>query len=319
MSSLLTRETAAKLRCIVAMPTAFQSNGLDATDAPICWTSQRKLVDFLVDNQVDALLGAGTTGEAATMSHEEQIEYVAGLAKYMAGRCPKMPLIAGGGSNCTAEAVRLTKLAIEAGAWAVLSVMPYYNKPTPEGQFLHFSKIAETGFPIILYSVSSRTGRPIDIEVVGKLAEAFPNIIGIKDAESPARFEQLRQRVPKDFIIWSGNDDQTFEAMKAGNCDGVVSVVANAVPEKVKKMVEIDDSDFSWKAAAAINSELGNFARLMFIKTNPIPVKHALAMLAVFLLAKFRSPMVELTENGLLNDIRQELISFYGVIPDAKQ
>jgi len=315
----LTRKTAGGLRCICAMATAFKSNGLNGDDAPIDWPSQKKHIDRLNSGGVHAIAAAVTTSEAATMSHDEQIGLIRDVAAYQAQYCPQIPIIAGTGSNCTAEALTLTKRAIAVGADAALIGMPYYNKPTPRGQLAHYTCLADTGAPIILYSVSSRTGRLLDLHVVAELAANHENILGIKDAESPARFEQLRGMVPPDFVIWSGNDDQTFEAMKAGWCDGVVSVTANIVPDKIKRMVDVGaiGLSFDWENAEAINRSLVRLTQLAFCETNPIPVKHMLALMGVFKQAAFRLPLVPMSDADKLEQIRQELLQL-DLIPSGK-
>jgi 4-hydroxy-tetrahydrodipicolinate synthase len=315
----LTRKNAGQLRCIPAMPTVFLNNGLSLTDAPIDFGQQINLIKFLINGKVDSILADGTTGEAATQDHQEQIGFIRFTVETVNGL---VPVIAGCGSNCTYEAIRLTKGAIEVGANAVLLVKPYYNKPGTAGLLAHFSKIAETGFPFITYSVSSRHGGgAIPIEVIAKLAEMFPHHIGHKEAEGkPERFKQLRNSCPDDFVIWSGDDGITAQVMAEGSCDGVISVAANVVPYEVKKMVDLFASNDPNQQTRAylIESRLQKLfgSQGLFIQTNPQPVKTALEMMGIIRQACFRLPLVPMEkENPPDIDILRQILRDLNLLP----
>lgn len=301
---LLTRAQAKSLRCIPAMPTIFAGNGLGPDDAPIAWEQQDQVVQFLLDRRVDAILGDGTTGEAATQEHREQLSFIDWLVSCVSGQ---VPVIAGCGSNCTREAVNLTRGAMEVGANAGLVVKPYYNKPGASGLVAHFASIAQVGLPFITYSVSGRHGGgAIPIEVIAKLAQEFPHHLGHKEAEGKSqRFTDLRQACPDDFVIWSGDDGITAEVMANGDCDGVISVAANVVPAEVKKMTDL----FVQAGGQPTNQATQGFAihnRLktlfgsqgLFMQTNPQPVKTALAMMDVIKEACFRLPLVPMEQEN---------------------
>ncbi len=329
-TQFLKRGRAKNLLCIPAMPTIYANNGISQIDAPIYFEEQKKLIEFLIAGGVSAIVVDGTTGEAATQDHDEQISFIASVVKIVDGR---IPVIAGCSSNCTYEALRLTRGAIDAGASAGLYVKPYYNKPTSQGLLAHFRKIAELNFPFITYSVSSRHGGgPIPIEVIAKLAEEFSHHIGHKEAEGkPERFEQLRLACPNDFVIWSGDDGITAEVMAKNYCDGVISVAANIVPQRVVRMVELfymanekekpsmitpeiaklcpeknpasyDITEEEWRqeisdeksTGFAINNSLKKLfgSEGLFIQTNPQPVKTALELMGIIKKACFRLPLV---------------------------
>ncbi len=315
----LTKEIARKLRCIPAMPTIFLNNGLSLTDAPIDFGQQKNLIEFLINGKVDGILADGTTGEAATQDHQEQIGFIRYTVKAVNGL---VPVIAGCGSNCTYETIRLTKGAIEVGANAVLLVKPYYNKPGAAGLLAHYSKIAELGFPFITYSVSSRHGGgPIPIEVIAKLAEMFPHHVGHKEAEGKLqRFIQLRKSCPDDFVIWSGDDGMTARAMAEGYCDGVISVAANVVPDMVKMMVEffVTEDCIQQVRGYTVESRLQKLFSNegLFIQTNPQPVKTALELMGIIRQACFRLPLVPMEkENPSDIDTLREILKDLDLLP----
>ncbi len=317
---LLTRETARALRCIPAMPTVFAHNGFGPEDAPIDWRQQRTVVDFLIEQcRNDALLVAGTTAEPATMSDDEQLGYIS----WAIGRVnSRVPVIAGTGANGTLEALRLTRKAAEAGANAVLVVKPYYNNPTPAGQLAHFREIAKLGIPFISYSVSYRTGGgAIPIKVIVELAHEFPHFLGHKEAEGdPARFIVLRQQCPKGFRLWSGNDSDTTHMMAADDCDGVISV-ASCITDQVKVMVDYfaaakGQLSNSLNAGFAIHHRLEKLfgKEGLFIETNPLGVKTALALMKVIKKACFRLPLVPMQPDNAA--ILKQVLDELGLIPN---
>jgi 4-hydroxy-tetrahydrodipicolinate synthase len=299
---LLTRQSAANLHCIPAMPTVYASNGVGPEDAPIDFKQQARLIDHLIDRcHNDAILVAGTTGEPATMSHEEQLSYISWTIGQVNGR---VPVFAGTGANSTSEAIWLTRKAAAAGANAVLIVKPYYNNPTPAGILAHFRAIAKLGIPFISYSVSARTGGgPIPVEVIVQLAKEFPHYIGHKEAEGdPARFAALRRQCPPDFIIWSGDDGITAEVMAAGHCDGVISV-ASCITDQVKAMVDAfatakcqDDQIRGIAIQHRLETLFGKLG--LFLETNPLGVKEALALMKVIEQACFRLPLVPMRQDN---------------------
>jgi 4-hydroxy-tetrahydrodipicolinate synthase len=302
------------------MPTVYASNGLGPDDAPIDFAQQAKLIDHLIDPcRNDAILAAGTTGEPATMSHEEQLAYISWTIGTVDGR---VPVIAGTGANSTKEAIWLTRRAAEAGANAVLIVKPYYNNPTPEGVLAHFRAIAKLGIPFISYSVSARTGGgPIPVEVIVELAREFPHYIGHKEAEGdPARFAALRKQCPADFVIWSGDDGITAQVMATGDCNGVISV-ASCITDQVKVMVDhfaaangqiCDDRAAGFAIHHRLETLFGKGG--LFIETNPLGVKEALAQRKVIEKACFRLPLVPMqpANTAILKRVLDEL----GLIPN---
>ncbi|MCI5851456.1 MAG: 4-hydroxy-tetrahydrodipicolinate synthase [Sutterellaceae bacterium] len=243
-------------------------------DGSVDFDCYRKLIDWQVQEGADGIVTVGTSGESPTLSMEEHTAVVKAAVEAVAGR---VPVVAGTGANSTAEAVRLTREAKEVGADYTLQVVPYYNKPTQEGLFQHFSTVArEGGLPVILYNVPSRTGRDLSNETVLRLAEV-PGIAGLKDATGDlAREEQLLAALPKgaDFSLFSGNDDSAFAFMAAGG-QGVISVTANVAP---RLMHEMASAVFSGDLARAreINEKLLPLHKNLFCESNPIPVKWAL-------------------------------------------
>ena len=239
-------------------------------DGSIDYDCYQKLIDWQVSEGADAIVSMGTSGESPTVSFEEHkaaVEAVAG----------RVPVIAGTGANSTAEAIRLTREALEVGAQYSLQVVPYYNKPTQEGLFQHFSAVArEGGLPVILYNVPGRMGRDMTNDTVLRLAEV-PGIVGLKDATGDlARAEALLAALPKDkdFALYSGNDDSALALVLAGG-QGVISVTANVAPKLMHEMVEAAlKGDIA--TARAINNRLLPLHKELFCESNPIPVKWAL-------------------------------------------
>jgi len=231
-----------------------------------------KLVEFHVENHTDAIIAMGTTGESATLDTAEHCDVVQRVVALAAGR---IPIIAGTGSNSTAEAIELTRCAQEAGAEACLLVTPYYNKPTQEGLYQHFKAVAEAvAIPQILYNVPGRTAVDMLPDTVVRLAE-IENIIGIKEATGDLeRGRELIQRCGQDFAVFSGDDATAMELILLG-ARGDVSVTANVAPQAMHEMCAAalaGDRD----TAAAINARLMALHTGLFCEANPIPVKWAL-------------------------------------------
>ncbi len=269
-----------------ALVTPFKTNGT------IDEKSLRNLVEFQIKNGVEAIIPTGTTGESATLNEAEQIDVIRIVAETARKRAK---IIAGAGSNDTSKAIKLSKLAFQAGADAILSVGPYYNKPTQEGFFRHYQVIAEeTGVPIVVYNVPGRTGSNIEAETILRIAEKIPNVIGVKEASGNFTqiMEILRNR-PKGFAVWSGDDAITLPLVSLG-ADGVISVVANEVPKMFSQMTRLALNG-KFNEAAKLHNKLLPLMNFNFIESNPIPVKSALAMMGKIEEA-YRLPLVPLSD-----------------------
>jgi 4-hydroxy-tetrahydrodipicolinate synthase len=242
-------------------------------DGSLDMAAFRGLVDFHIGQGTDGIVVVGTTGESPTVDVEEHELLIAEAVKHAAGR---IPIIAGTGANSTKEAIELASFSKKAGADASLTVVPYYNKPTQEGLYLHFKAIAEAvDMPHILYNVPGRTVADLSNETALRLAQ-IPNIIGIKDATGNIeRGSDLLQRAPKDFAVYSGDDASTLALMLLG-AHGSISVTANVAP---KLMHEMCVAALNGEVAKAreINFRLLGLHRTLFVEANPIPVKWAVA------------------------------------------
>jgi 4-hydroxy-tetrahydrodipicolinate synthase len=276
-------------------------------DGSLDFDAYRRLIEWHIAEGTNGIVAVGTTGESPTVDHDEHCELIR-VAVDTARR--RVPVIAGTGGNSTAEAIDLTLCAKKAGADATLQVVPYYNKPTQEGLYQHFRKVAETcGLPVILYNVPGRTVADLSNDTALRLAQV-PGIVGIKDATGDlARAADLLRRAPKDFAVYSGNDDSALALMLLGG-HGVISVTANVAP---KQMSELCKAALAGELARAraINNQLLPLHMKLFVEANPIPVKWALARmgrigkgirLPLVPLAKANEPVVEaaLKEAGLL-------------------
>ncbi|MBR0094435.1 MAG: 4-hydroxy-tetrahydrodipicolinate synthase [Synergistaceae bacterium] len=267
-----------------ALITPMNANGID-------FDSLGRLLDWQVEQGINALVIAGTTGEGSTLTdpeHEKVIEY---SVKRVAGRCP---VVASTGSNDTAHAIYLTKFACDAGADAILAVTPYYNKATQNGLVKSYTAIADASTkPLILYNVPSRTGVNIEPETYAKLAD-HPMISGIKEANGNiSKIVQTAQLVGDKLDIYSGNDDQIVPILSMGG-KGVISVLSNPMP---KKTVEICDRFFAGdlKGAASLQCELLPLINALFSEVNPIPVKAAMSAMG-FCENYIRLPLVPMEE-----------------------
>lgn len=253
----------------------------------------KALIDWHVEEGTDVILGTGTTGEASTLSTEEHKKVMELIVDYCAGR---RPVICGAGSNSTREAIGLTQFAEKVGCDGVLSVGPYYNKPTQEGFFQHFGEIAAcTQLPVILYNVPGRTGSNISAETTLRLAE-IENIVGVKEASG--NFSQIMEILrlrPEGFLVLSGDDAVALPLIALGG-DGVISVVANETPRLLHEMVHAAFAG-NWSKAREIHYRLLPLMEINFIETNPIPVKTALSMMER-IHDEFRLPMVKMTEKN---------------------
>lgn len=270
----------------VAMVTPFRTDG--SLDEP----RLRQLVDRLIEGGVNALLPAGTTGEGATLTHEEHRRVMDIVLEQANGRVPVIP---GAGSNATHEAVELSQYAKHAGATAVLSVTPYYNKPEPEGLLRHYATIAEKAdIPIILYNVPSRTGRNYPAEVVLRIAQEVPHLVGVKESSGNIvqALEILANR-PPGFAVYAGDDIFAVPTILMGG-EGVISVIGNQLPEWTAKMVQ-SALEGNIETARHWHFRLQNLMQANFLETNPVPVKCAMAMMGL-LEEAYRLPLVPASE-----------------------
>ena len=233
----------------------------------------RALIDFHIAQGTDGIVVVGTTGESPTVDVEEHELLIQLAVEHAAGR---IPVVAGTGANSTREAIELAAFSKKAGAAASLTVVPYYNKPTQEGLFLHFKAIAETvDMPHILYNVPGRTGADMSNDTALRLAQ-IPNIIGIKDATGDIeRGSDLLQRAPRDFAVYSGDDASTLALLLLG-AHGTISVTANVAPRLMHEMC-VAALNGEVAKAREINFRLLGLHRQLFIEANPIPVKWAVA------------------------------------------
>jgi 4-hydroxy-tetrahydrodipicolinate synthase len=256
---------------IVAIVTPFKDGKVDESKL-------KELVEFQIKNGTNGIVPCGTTGESPTLDNDEHHKVIEICIQASAKR---VPIIAGTGSNSTAEAVSLTKHAAQAGADATLVVTPYYNKPTQRGLYLHFKAVADSvKIPIILYNIEGRTGRNIETPTVAKLHKDCKNIVGVKEASgSLTQAKAVKEACGKDFILLSGDDALTLPMMELGGV-GVISVVANIVPQDVATMVKAFETGNKAKANQ-INDKLKPLIAAMFIETNPIPVKTAMEILGI--------------------------------------
>lgn len=254
---------------LVAMVTPMLEDG--ALDLP----RLRALVDWHVEQGTDGLIVAGTTGESPTLSYDEHCSLIQAVAEQAAGR---IPVIAGTGANSTSEAIALTRCAKAAGASYGLSVAPYYNKPTQEGLYHHFRAIAESeDLPLILYNVPGRTVSDLGNDTVLRLAQV-PGIVGIKDATGNIeRATDLIMRAPEHFALYTGDDATALAFMLLGG-RGVISVTANVAPGKMHEMCMAALTG-ELERSRELNHQLFGLHRKLFVESNPIPVKWALAQL----------------------------------------
>ncbi len=250
-----------------ALVTPFKNGEVDED-------AYRSLIEWQIEQGIDGVVPCGTTGESATLSHEEHGRVIKICVEQAAGR---VPVLAGAGSNNTREAVQLTKYARENGADGALLITPYYNKPTPDGVVEHFRTIAnEVSMPFIVYNVPGRTSLNLEPKTVKRLFDEIPEVVGIKEAS--ANLKQVSEIVEfcgPEFQVLSGDDFTVLPLLAVGGC-GVISVVSNIAPAKMHDMCQaFFDSDMT--AAQKLHHELSPLSRGMFIETNPVPAKQSLA------------------------------------------
>jgi 4-hydroxy-tetrahydrodipicolinate synthase len=268
-----------------AIVTPFKNGALDEA-------ALESLVKWQVKAGVDGIVPVGTTGESPTVDCEEHIRIIALTVKFAAG---KIKVLAGTGANATSEAIELTRSAEKVGADGSLQVAPYYNKPSPEGLFQHFRAIArETKLPIVLYSIPGRCGIEIGVETVKRLAAECKNIIGIKEAGgSCERVSQLRAVLGPKFTILSGDDSLTLPFMAVG-AQGVISVASNVIPREVAQLVGAFARGDA-RRASRLHAKFYPVFQDLFIETNPVPVKAALAMMGL-IAEEYRLPLVKMSD-----------------------
>jgi 4-hydroxy-tetrahydrodipicolinate synthase len=275
---------------IVALVTPMDNGGTVDKD------SLKKLLEYHIEQGTDAVVAVGTTGESATLNEDEHCEVIKAVVDYVAGR---IPVIAGTGANSTSEAILLTQRAKEVGADACLLVTPYYNKPTQEGLYLHHKKIAETvDIPQLLYNVPGRTACDMLPDTIFRLS-SLDNIVGVKEATGELdRLKKIRDLCGEDFAIYSGDDVTSCEFCLSGG-NGSITVSGNVAPKMLHQMINFaikGDRD----AAEALDAKLIGLHQQLFIQSNPIPVKWAVAEMG--LIGKgIRLPMTWLSDDCFEN------------------
>lgn len=273
-------------KVITAMVTPFNK------DLKVDYDACEELVKHLIKTGSDSILIAGTTGESPTMSLEEKLELLS-TVKRAANN--KAKIIFGAGSNSTEKAVKLAKMAEKEGADAILSVVPYYNKPSQSGMIAHFSKVAEsTKLPIILYNIPSRTGVNMEVETVKYLAEKYENIVALKQScPDLDKISELKIACPEDFTIYSGDDSLTLPMMSVG-AEGVISVASHLWANEIKTMIHNFENG-NYLFAKNMHLKLYPIFKGLFMAPNPVPVKCALKK-AGLIESYVRLPLVELSE-----------------------
>lgn len=284
---------------LTALVTPFQRQ-------KVAYDDLRALVNFQIKSGINGLVPAGSTGESATLSHAEHMDVVQCVIEATRGR---VPVVAGTGSNSTQEALALTRAAHDAGADAMLVVAPYYNRPTQEGLFRHFSQVAEaTDRPIVLYSIPSRCGVEISVPVVARLRAKFPHVRYIKESGgSVDRVDQLKQALGDDLTVISGDDSLTLPFMAVG-AEGVISVASNLLPRELVQLTHLALAG-DYRKAARLHRRLYPLFKALFLETNPVPIKTALAAAGRIRSPEVRLPLCEMTAANFAT-LNQTLASF---------
>jgi 4-hydroxy-tetrahydrodipicolinate synthase len=266
---------------MVALATPFRDGEVD-------YGALGRLVDYQIAGGTQGLVPCGTTGESPTLTHEEHDRVVELVVQRAAGR---VPVIAGTGSNATAEALRLTRHAKQAGADACLVVNPYYNKPTQHGMMAHVAALADVGLPIVLYNIPGRTGIELAVETIVEMYERLEMVVAVKEATGKLDVSSAIAAAC-DIPILSGDDSLTLPICSVGGA-GVISVLANVLPAEVRKLCDLAAAG-DLAGAAEQHRKLFPLFRAMFLETNPIPVKAALAM-AGLIAEELRLPLTPLS------------------------
>jgi 4-hydroxy-tetrahydrodipicolinate synthase len=282
---------------MVALVTPFKDGKVD-------WPSLENLIEFHIQNGTHGIVPCGTTGESATLSHEEHDAVVKTVVNTVKKR---VPVIAGTGSNSTAEAVRLTREAEKSGADGALMISPYYNRPTQEGIYQHYRKVAsEVGIPIIVYNIPGRTGSKIEPETLARMAEVN-NIAGVKEATGSVDQAIDVIRLCGDRLaVYSGEDSLIYSLMALGG-KGVISTVANVAPKQTAQLAEACLHG-DWEKGRALQFKLIPLIRSLFIETNPIPVKTALSLMGKCS-GELRLPLTPMAE-GNVKKLSQAMSEF---------
>ena len=285
---------------IVAIVTPFRNGKVDEK-------ALRELIEFQIANGTNGIVPCGTTGESSTLSYKEHDRVIEITIDAVAKR---VPVIAGTGSNSTDEAVKLTKHAYGAGADGVLMVNPYYNRPSQEGLYQHFKTVAQAvPVPIVLYNIPGRTGVNMEPQTIARLAE-IDNIVAVKEASgSIKQMSDVLRVCPGDFDVLSGDDLFTLPLMAMGGT-GIISVASNIVPADVAALVNVIDAK-NMKKARALHNKLSPLIDALFIETNPVPVKAALAMMGK-ISYEVRLPLAKLTDANY-EKLRVALVN-YGLV-----
>ncbi|MDI3311275.1 MAG: 4-hydroxy-tetrahydrodipicolinate synthase [Thermoanaerobacterium sp.] len=282
----------------VALVTPFTENGIN-------FEKLEELIEWHIEEGTDAIIICGTTGESSTMTEEEKMEAIKFAVDKVSGR---IPVIAGTGSNDTRHSIELSKYASSVGADALLVITPYYNKTTQAGLVKHFTEIARNvDKPIIIYNVPSRTGMNVKPETYLEICKNVDNVVGVKEASSDiVQIAEIARIMGDKFEIYSGNDDQVVPILSLGGI-GVISVTANIVPRKIHEMVMLFlNGDI--EASRKLQLELNPLNSVMFIETNPIPVKTAMNLMG-FDVGPLRLPLVDMSEKNL-NMLKSTLKEF---------
>lgn len=288
----------------VAIVTPFNEEGVN-------FEKLGELIEWQIKEGTDAIIICGTTGEASTMTQEEQQAAIKFTVEKVAGR---IPVIAGTGSNNTAHAVEMSEYAQSAGADALLVITPYYNKTTQKGLVAHFTEIARhVDIPIIIYNVPSRTSLNMLPETYFELSKHVDNVVGVKEASGDiVQVAEIARIMGKSFEIYSGNDDQVIPIMSLGGL-GVISVTANIIPAKIHEMTTAYlNGDI--ERARDMQLELNPLNKALFIETNPIPVKTAMNLMG-FNVGPLRLPLVEMSDKNL--EYLKSVLSKYGLLKEA--
>ena len=277
------------------------------SDGAIDESRLRELVDFHVESGTDCVVPVGTTGESPTLSHDEHDRVIDIVCEHAAGR---IKVMAGTGSNCTAEAIRMTQHAKAAGATGSLQVAPYYNKPTQEGFFQHFRAISEAvDIPLVLYNIPGRSAKNIEPETICRIAEACPSVVAVKDATGV--LDQASQVLAAtDLTILSGDDSLTLPIMSVGG-SGVISVAGNIVPKDVLALVHAFRAGDVAKAQEWHHKLFPLCRDMLGLSTNPIPVKAAMALIGMDC-GPVRLPMTPLSEKEMVS--LKATLTRYGLI-----
>lgn len=273
---------------ITAIVTPFLPTG------EVDFEALKKLVEFQIKNGINAIVPCGSTGEAATLSDEEKGLVIKTVVETVRKR---VAVIAGAGSNDTAKAVKLSQIAKEAGADALLHVTPYYNKPTPKGLVAHFKAIAgAVDLPIILYNVPGRTGSNVTAETTLRVAKEVPQVVGVKEASGNInQIMDIIKGASRSFSVLSGDDSMTFPLMALGG-DGIISVASNEIPKQMSALCQAAlEGDFP--KARKLHFEWLDLMNINFVETNPQPVKTALALMGK-IKEVFRLPLVSMEEKN---------------------